>query len=104
MSREEIDRVREVAGMVGVDYNTILDHDLRFYQSLITGFMRKREYAINDSLQVGHIIAKKIAQAVWGDRNFTEPIKPVRIIEPTAQEKRAERLAQLEFLLKGELI
>lgn len=89
---------------MGVDYNTILDHDLRFYQSLITGFMRKREYSINDSLQAGHIIAEKIAQAVWGDRNFTKLIKPVRIVEPTTQEKRAERLAQLEFLLKGELV
>lgn len=104
MSREEIDRVREVAGMVGVDYNTILDHDLRFYQSLITGFMRKREYAINDSLQVGHIIAEKIAQAVWGDRNFTKPIKAVQIVEPTSHEKNVQRMAQLEFLLKGELI
>ena len=90
--------------MVGVDYTTILNNDLRFYQALITGFMRKREYTINDSLQVGHSIAEKIAQAVWGDRNFVKPIKPVRIVEPTQQEKNLQKLAQLEHLLKGELI
>lgn len=90
--------------MVGVDYNTILANDLGFYRSLITGFMRRREYTINDSLQVGHIISEKIAQAVWGDKNFIKPIKKVPIVEPSAQEKRAHQLAQIEFLLKGELI
>jgi len=102
ISREEIDRVREVAGLVGVDYNTILNNDLRFYQSLIRGYMRRREYAINDSLQVGHVIAEKIAMAVWGDKNFLKPIKHIEIVEPTPREKRTRRIAHLKSLLEGE--
>jgi hypothetical protein len=102
VSREELDKVREVAGLVGVDYNTILNNDLRFYQSLIRGYMRRREYAINDSLQVGHVIAEKIAMAVWGDKNFLKPIKHIEIVEPTPREKRARRIAHLKSLLEGE--
>ena len=64
-----------------MSYQEFLDCDLRAYKALVDGFTRRREYNINDSLQVGHAIAEKIAQAVWGDRKFSRPIKPVNLLK-----------------------
>lgn len=60
--------------MMGLRYDDLLDRDLRFYTNCLNGFIKKREYLMNDMQSIGHRIAGKIAQAVWGDRNFTNEL------------------------------
>lgn len=34
---------------------------------------------LNDMAMVGHIIAGKTAQAVWGDKHFKQPIQQIKV-------------------------
>lgn len=60
--------------MMGLRYDDLLDRDLRFYINCLNGFIKKREYLMNDMQSIGHRIAGKIAQAVWGDKKFTNEL------------------------------
>ena len=84
-SREELDKVQESCAM-GIDYNTLLDRDIRYYNNCVNGFVSKREVYMNDMQQVGHLIAGKIAQAVWGNKEF-KPMKQIRLKEESRNDK-----------------
>ena len=53
--------------------------DIRKFNNYVDGFVTRREIKMNDSKDVGHAIAAKIAQAVWGDKQFTKPIKEFKL-------------------------
>lgn len=55
--------------------------DIRKFNNFVDGFVTHREIRMNDSKDVGHAIAAKIAQAVWGDKQFTKPIKEFKLHE-----------------------
>jgi hypothetical protein len=52
--------------------------DKRRLDALVKGYNMKREQVMNDSATVGHTIAGKIAEAVWGSKKFSRPIKPFK--------------------------
>lgn len=51
------------------------------FNDLVDGYLKRREDQLNDSATVGHIIAGKIAAAVWADKSFKKPIKPFKLLE-----------------------
>lgn len=53
--------------------------DIRKFNNYVDGFISRREIAMNDEKDVGHVVASKIAQAVWGDKEFKKPIKEFRL-------------------------
>lgn len=65
--------------MMGLRYDDLLDKDLRFYINCLNGFIKKREYLMNDMQSIGHRIAGKIAQAVWGDKKFTNELDIIEL-------------------------
>lgn len=79
-----------------------MNYDLRFYDSAIRGYLKRREIGINDSLGIGHVIATKVVQGFHKDfRGFNKPIEPVRLVEPSKAERQQKRQAELDFILKG---
>lgn len=60
---------------MGITYSELLDLDIRKFNCLVDGYQKRRETNMNDQLAVGHRIAGKIAQAVWGSKGFSKPIK-----------------------------
>ena len=86
-SREELDKVQESCTMMGIDYDTLLDRDIRYYNNCVNGFVSKREVYMNDMQSVGHLIAGKIAQAVWGNKEFSKPMKQIYLKEESRNDK-----------------
>lgn len=62
----------------------MLDLDIRTFNNLVDGYTINRETRLNDELQIGHIIAGKISQAVWGDKQFKKPISPIELFKDEA--------------------
>lgn len=52
----------------------------------IEGSVYKREQELNDRKDIGHIIAGKIAQAVWGSKDFKKPIDEIILHEETLED------------------
>ena len=78
---------------MGIAYNDLLDLDIRKFNCLADGYISRREARINDDLMVGHIIAGKIAAAVWNDRSYKKPIKQIKLREEkNTTESRNERV------------
>ena len=98
-SRDELDKIQENCVMIGIDYATLLDRDIRYYTNCVNGFISKREVYMNDAQSVGHLIAGKIAQAVWGNREFSKPMKTVRLREESRDEK-VRRTLKAKGLIK----
>jgi len=71
----------ETAGQVGIPLSELWDMDIRAFNNYVIGYIRNRETMLNDSLLTGHIIAGKISMAVWGDRQFSKPIKPIKLLK-----------------------
>ena len=65
--------------MMGIDYNMMLDRDIRYYTNCVNGYISRREVEMTDAQTVGHIVAGKIAQAVWGDKEFIKALKPIKL-------------------------
>lgn len=80
-SRQQFDKTILTAGEIGIQYNELLDLDIRKFNSYVDGYIKRRETRINDDLLVGHLIAGKISQAVWGSKSFKKPIKEVKLLE-----------------------
>jgi hypothetical protein len=75
-----------------ISYTDLLDRDIRFYNNCIYGYLMKRENAMNDMTHVGHLLAGKISQAVWGSSDFNKPIKEIRLRPKSNKEKVLETL------------
>lgn len=89
---EELDNIQSSCIYIGISYTDLLDRDIRYYNNCVTGYLIKREDSMNDVARVGHILAGKIAQAVWGDSQFSTPISDIRLRPKTRQEKILETL------------
>lgn len=55
--------------------------DIREYNNYIEGFIIRREMKINDLQNIGHKVAGKTAQAIWGDKSFKRTIPDVKLRE-----------------------
>lgn len=66
--------------------------DIRLFNSSVDGYLKRRETKINDDLLVGHITAGKISAAVWGDKSFKKPIKPIKLTEENTNESRNKKV------------
>lgn len=53
--------------------------DIRTFNNYIEGYVDRRETAINDNQSLIKLKAANIAMAVWGDKKFSTPIKPIRL-------------------------
>lgn len=58
--------------------NDLMSMDKRRLDALVKGYTMRREQVMNDNAAVGHTIAGKIAEAVWGSKKFSRPIKPFK--------------------------
>lgn len=65
--------------MIGISYSDFLDLDIRTFNCLCDGFVNRREIYMNDMKTVGHMLAAKISQAVWGSKDFAKPIDEIRL-------------------------
>lgn len=75
--------------------------DIRRFNSCVDGYTLRREVQINDDLHNGHIIAGKIAEAVWGSRDFRRPIKDVKLyVDEETVESRNSKVLQT-LIAKG---
>ena len=73
--------------VLGISYEYLLTRDIKFYNNCIEGYTTKREIEMNDLQIVGHRVAAKVAQAVWGSKEFSNPIKSFRLRAETRDEK-----------------
>lgn len=73
--------------MIGIDYNTLLDKDIRYYSNCVNGFIGRREIQMNDIQQVGHLLAGKVAQGIWGNKEFGRPMKEIHLREENRNAK-----------------
>lgn len=92
----------EQCTVIGVSYSDFLDIDIRTFNSLCDGFTYKRELYMNDIKTVGHMLAGKISQAVWGSKDFSKPIADIRLREQSDEERMQEKV--LKFLQSKGLI
>ena len=98
-SREEFDSTLKQASEMGISYTELLDLDIRKFNCFVDGYMKKRETWLNDSLAIGHRVSAKIAQAVWGSKDFKKEIKPFKITED--KDVNASRNAKVFACLKA---
>jgi len=77
---------------LNINYDSLLDKDIRYYNNCIRGWLKKREFIMNDNAHIGHMLAGKIAQAVWGNKDFSKPIDKVRLTKQSRKEKILETL------------
>lgn len=89
------------ASIIGIAYNELLDMDIRTFNNYVDGFITRREIRMNDSKDVGHAIAAKIAQAVWGDKQFVKPIKEFKLHENTEVDIAESRNRRVYETLKA---
>ena len=82
--------------VLGISYEYLLTKDIKFYNNCIEGYTIKREIEMTDLQIVGHKVAAKIAQAVWGSKDFSKPIESCRLRAETHEEKILKTL-----ILKG---
>ena len=82
-----MDNVQESCSMMQIDYNTLLDHDIRYYINCVNGFIRRREISMNDAQTVGHRVAGKTSQAVWNSKDFGKPLDIIRLKEESRNDK-----------------
>ena len=76
---------------MGITYSELLDLDIRKFNCLVDGFSKRRETNMNDQLIIGHRIAGKIAQAVWGSKEFRKPIPKFEFAETETSEDKIRR-------------
>lgn len=54
--------------------------DIRQFNLYVEGYTLRRQQYINDMLQINHLSAGKIAEAVWGSREFKKPFKEIELL------------------------
>ncbi len=58
-----------------------MNMDIRIFNNLVDGYIFNRQTRMNDELRIGHLISGKIAEAVWGSKNFKKPFKDIKLID-----------------------
>lgn len=86
---------------MGLSYSDFLKMDIRQYNNYIDGYIDRRETNINDNQSLIKTQASQIAMAVWGDKGFRRPLKPIRLRGETRAEMIARTLNGLGVTKKG---
>lgn len=76
--------------MCGATREQFLKMDYRCYNDMLEGYIDAREQRINDGLNVGHRVARKISEAVWSNKDYNKPIEHIRLRGKTIFDKQAE--------------
>ena len=71
--------------------------DIRKFNCMVDGYLLRREESMNDMQLIGHRIAGKIAQAVWGSRDFQKALDEIELVkkEETAESRNRKVLNAL---------
>lgn len=94
-SRDDLCDIYKNASMIGIQYNELMNMDLRTYMQYFQGYTLRREQTINDELFIGHVISGKISQAVWGAKEFNDPIEKVCLTEQSIQKNRERKAEEI---------
>lgn len=97
-SFKQLDKTLRVASEVGISYSEMLDLDIRKFNMYVEGYVLRRQQHINDTLMINHLTAGKIAEAVWGSRNYKKPFKTIELLKDSSVE--AANREVIEFLKK----
>lgn len=73
--------------------------DIRQFNDYVDGYILRRETRINDDILVNHLSADKLLQGLSGNRQFKQPIKPIKLLEEN--DKSAEINAKVYRTLKA---
>jgi len=94
-SRDDLCDIYRNASMMGIQYSELMNMDLRTYIQYSNGYTMRREQTINDSLFVGHVISGKISQAVWGAKEFNDPIEKVCLTDHSLEAERRRKAEEI---------
>lgn len=88
---------------IGISYSDLMDMDIKRFNRCVDGYIAKREISMNDTKTVEHIIAGKIAEAVWGDKHFKKPIKEIKLdrVEEEDLKEKSKRKVMETLKRKG---
>lgn len=81
-----LDETIKRAYCIGIHYNELMELDIRTFSLCIDGSVYKREQRLNDMKDIGHIVSAKVAQAVWGSRDFKKPIDDIVLRSETLED------------------
>lgn len=93
-SRKELDKIYENASTIGIGYSDLLLLDIRKYNCFIEGYITRRETVMNDMKLVGHLVAGKVGASLVDGKEFSKPIKDIRLREKDVVKDRQERVIQ----------
>lgn len=96
-ARKAYDRIIKDSVTIGISYSDLLDMDIRKFNRCVDGFIERREIQMNDSKTVEHMVAGKIAAAIWGDKSFKKPLKEIKLNkleEETLEEKSKRKVVE----------
>lgn len=92
--RKEFDKTIMTASQIGLSYSDLLDLDIRRFNMCVDGYIKRREVVLNDYATLGHILAGKIAGAVWGNKSFKKPIPEFKLLIEDSEEAMQRKTMQ----------
>ncbi len=78
--------------MMGIDWEVMLDNDVRFFNNCVNGYIARREVYINDLQLLIKPLAAKINQSLFNSREFNKPLKPIKLKDGSSEESREEKV------------
>lgn len=100
MAKEELEDVIRTAHKIGIGYSDLMQMDIREFNQAVEGYIDAREEKLNDEAVVAHRGALKIAQAVYGSRDFRDSIADFELRPKSEEEIIKERLAAMRALTR----
>lgn len=79
----QFSKLIEQASLSGLSFNDFINMHPYEYKAYTNGYIQKRENSINDSLFINHISAAKLAQAVWGSKDYKKTTKNIKLTDST---------------------
>lgn len=89
---------------IGYKKDEFLDLDIRDFTYVIEAYTKRREDSINDNAIFIKTQAIKIAQAVWGDKKFMEPIETIKLMEEEEEKEKVLEDKEFEELANSKVL
>lgn len=88
------------ASELGISWSDLLDMNIVVFNCYIDGYIKRQETELNNLQMLGHRLAGKISQAVWGSKDYSKPMDIILLHEETLEE-RSLRLVNQTLRDKG---
>lgn len=88
------------AGELGLGWSDLLDMRIIDFDFYIEGYIARQENELNNLQVLGHRLAGKVSQAIWGSNDYTKELDPILLHEETLEEK-SRRLVMRTLRDKG---